>query len=480
MQDEELDKLINDAASQHHPPYNDASWGKMEDLLNKHLPQKKDRKRFILWMFLFLLLGGGVTLGILQPWKSAGTKTSTAENEKQPINTAATAVAGDTTSAVTDAVTNNALAKQNTGAITKASSADKGNDAVANNTAPYPLTTQKNGMVAQSAAGNTSKKIITPEKKATSSAYIVQTDNSKRASHKRKGRYTVKIKKPVPDTEDDVVIPKADMVNDAGTSKTTPLPDKEKQQDVTANEITADKKDDIAVKTDSENRVTGEKEKNEPVKKSPVNEKKKTDKNFASNFAFTASAGADISYVSINNTGKLKSFYGAGIRYNWGKHFTISSGLYVSRKIYVAAPDQYKFATGGSTRPNLVQINADCKIYEIPLSVYYNFKPVKKHNWFGGMGISSFIMKKESYDYRYKTPAGQTWNYVKEVSNENEHYFSVLTLSGGYQYKINNRFSFTAEPYIKLPLKGIGYGAVKLNSAGLLFTAAVKPFAKKK
>jgi hypothetical protein len=96
------------------------------------------------------------------------------------------------------------------------------------------------------------------------------------------------------------------------------------------------------------------------------------------------------------------------------------------------------------------------------------------------MGISSFIMKKESYDYQYKTPAGQTWNYLKEISNENKHFFSVLTLSGGYQYKINNRISLIAEPYIKLPLKGIGYGAIKLNSAGLLFTAAVKPFVKKK
>ena len=47
MPDEEIDNLIRDAANQHHPPYDDKAWGKMEELLDKHLPQKKDRKKYI-------------------------------------------------------------------------------------------------------------------------------------------------------------------------------------------------------------------------------------------------------------------------------------------------------------------------------------------------------------------------------------------------------------------------------------------------
>ena len=66
------------------------------------------------------------------------------------------------------------------------------------------------------------------------------------------------------------------------------------------------------------------------------------------------------------------------------------------------------------------------------------------------------------------------------MTNENKHYFSVVTLSGGYQYKLNNRFSFIAEPYVKIPLSGIGLGKIKLNSTGILVTAAIKPFAKKR
>ena len=89
-------------------------------------------------------------------------------------------------------------------------------------------------------------------------------------------------------------------------------------------------------------------------------------------------------------------------------------------------------------------------------------------------------MKKETYNYQYKTPSGQTYNYVTTINNENKHYFSVLSLSGGYQYKLNDRIAFVAEPYVKIPLAGIGEGKIKLNSAGLLVTAVVKPFAKSK
>ena len=66
------------------------------------------------------------------------------------------------------------------------------------------------------------------------------------------------------------------------------------------------------------------------------------------------------------------------------------------------------------------------------------------------------------------------------IQNQNQHWFSILTLSGGYQYKISNRFSIMAEPYIEMPLSGIGFGKINLNSSGLLFTAVIKPFAAKK
>jgi hypothetical protein len=120
-------------------------------------------------------------------------------------------------------------------------------------------------------------------------------------------------------------------------------------------------------------------------------------------------------------------------------------------------------------------------VYEIPVNITYNFAAGNKHNWFAGIGLSSYLMKKEIYNYDYKY-GSSPMTYHKEyvVNNDNKHWFSVLTLSGGYEYKINKTVSFSGAPYIKLPLGGVGFGKVKLSSAGILFTATIKPFAQKK
>lgn len=210
---------------------------------------------------------------------------------------------------------------------------------------------------------------------------------------------------------------------------------------------------------------------------SPSDKKKKENK-FSNNFGITFSVGPDVSFVKLNNTGKTTLTYGAGISYGFAKRFTARAGFYVSQKRYEALPDQYH--TPGGNYPYLTDIDADCRIYEIPVSLSYSFGQRKKHNWFGSVGLSSFIMKKEDYVYNYKTPTGQTYNYYYSASNQNKHYFSVLNLSGGYQYHLNKWLSLQAEPYLQIPLGGVGMGKIKLNSAGVLFTVTVKPFAKKK
>ncbi|HQX73879.1 MAG TPA: hypothetical protein PK298_13305, partial [Chitinophagaceae bacterium] len=65
MQFEDFDKKIKEAAEHHHPAYDEMAWDKMEKLLDKHLPQKEDKKRrFIFFLLLFLFLGGaGIIIG---------------------------------------------------------------------------------------------------------------------------------------------------------------------------------------------------------------------------------------------------------------------------------------------------------------------------------------------------------------------------------------------------------------------------------
>ena len=57
MQSDDFDKKIKEAAEHHHPAYEEKAWEQMEKLLDKHLPVKKEDRRRIIFLLLFLLLG---------------------------------------------------------------------------------------------------------------------------------------------------------------------------------------------------------------------------------------------------------------------------------------------------------------------------------------------------------------------------------------------------------------------------------------
>ena len=466
MQDNELDKLINDAASQHHPPYDDEAWGKMLVLLNRHLPEQKDRRRpFIFWM-LFLLLGGAVTLGIIQPWNNKNPETAAGNNsaagktgseaagtalqkESEKTNPQQGLTGNETIPGAQNTITESAIAGKQTGSAVHA-----------------PVTAIQNSGVQMGGAAEQGK--IRKTSFTVKGKSVIKTRKPVAVSGDEEITASEAVKEEPPATTNMItgkaVIPSYGEAG-AASSQTPPVStNKTPNTDAEKNNGTA--KNDSA--TALQNAVTN-----------TVIKQQKKDKSFVNNFALTLSAGADMSFIELRNPGKVKLFYGAGAAYPVGKHLKLSAGFYVSKKVYNAAPYQYKFPNG-ATYPNLKEINADCNIYEIPLNIYYNFKQHKNHNWFAGAGLSSLLMKKEMYNYQYKTPAGQSYSYAKTVTNENNHYFSVVTLSGGCQYKLSSRISVMAEPYLKLPLGGVGAGKIKLNSTGVLVTAAVKPFAKSK
>ena len=76
MWDEEINKKIKDAADQYHPAYDDAAWGKMEQMLDEHLPQKKDRRRIIYFIPLAILVAGLALFMIFHKDAGSGSKIS--------------------------------------------------------------------------------------------------------------------------------------------------------------------------------------------------------------------------------------------------------------------------------------------------------------------------------------------------------------------------------------------------------------------
>ncbi|HYC40917.1 MAG TPA: hypothetical protein VEB63_10585 [Chitinophagaceae bacterium] len=198
-----------------------------------------------------------------------------------------------------------------------------------------------------------------------------------------------------------------------------------------------------------------------------------------SGFALSASLGPDLSATGWSTPGPVKLLGGIGLGYTFRDRLTLRTGFYSGRKVYSASANEYSpppvFWTYYS---NLDKVDADCDVYEIPVTLSYRFAAGARGSWFAGAGASSYLMKKETYNYHYKDTYGRPTSREYTIRDQNRHYFSVLTLSGGYQRRLNNNFSVAAEPYFKLPVSGVGYGKVKLNSAGVMLSASFRPFAK--
>ncbi|HMU09766.1 MAG TPA: hypothetical protein PKC54_07175 [Ferruginibacter sp.] len=489
-----MDHIIRDAAENHHPAYNDKAWEKMEKMLDKQLPQKKDKKKYIFFLLFFLLLGGGALLTVYQlnrdEVKAPVGIAEEKKNNGQPGNSSTVQPAEGNANGGSSANNNDAPGTNSAGKIATVPVRDTDETALKQppgNTGSNNNNAVRKKRTVQAGKGRSVMSMTAPGMDNNDVVVSGREPANKRppVNKKGKGKKNVIIAAPSPETEEGnetVSVPAKTAKEEIGKKETADQQVKEEQkneageQPVKEEQIKEEQKKDEAIKKEEaakkkEAAVTENKPASSP-------EKKKTKKNIAGNFGITVSAGPDLSFVSLNKLGKATIMYGAGLSYNFGKRLTARAGFYTSNKIYDAAPDQYH--TPGGNYPYLYNIAAECRVYEIPVSLAYNFGYGKKHNWFGNVGLSSFLMKTEDYNYQYKTPSGQYYNYAIGVKDRNKHYFSVLTLSAGYNYKLSNRVSFQAEPYVKIPLGGVGLGKVKLNSGGILFTATIKPFAKKK
>lgn len=447
---ENFDNKVRQAAEQHHPSYDEKAWAKMEKLLDRELPRGKNRRRIVFFLLLFLLLGGGgAWLMTDKPWR----QTQIASDKELPDK-----------AVVNSGKETNKTTKENI-------SEDKNQDqkSVSGHAGNNPeMVETKDNSVADD-ADNSNNPIVLNEKKAnniTKNTGITRTGINKQEEFDMKvtdpGK-TAKIGKP-DDNIPSVSPGKSDdreIKSDADKKQTTISPDN--KNDNTALQSGSDKVE--------KNEVTGQLPKAGEKNQAKVNKNKKS-----SSFFFTFSAGPDLSYIQPGNPGKVKLLAGAGVGYIIKNRVTIRTGFYTARKVYTAAKDEYKPSVQPPTT-YLDRIDANCKVYEIPLNFAYNFGKSEKQNMFASAGLSSFIMKRETYDYIYLYPGNPVpYVHTKTIENEYKHYFSVLTISGGYQRKINKKLSLSAEPYIKLPLGGVGYGHVKLRSAGILFSASIKPF----
>ena len=432
---DKLDKKAREAAEQYNAAYNEEAWSKMETLLDKHMPvgveqpQIKERKFHEKWLLLLLsIVAISFVVLFTKPWKNSRINKGEAENNPT-TKSAQKSNAGNTAMAIEPNEHNNIGHKSN---VTNAS---------INKPAGTILISPKS--IDKSARGPYSKNAY-----ADKDLTDINSDNIA----------DIQISEPnVEAPKYQNIFSMDGFINQKISNR--PIGNK----NIISNNIFISR--------------VPEADKTALAKtKRPYNSKKNK---FANSFSLSLSAGPDVSAIDLNNLGAFEILYGAGIGYKFGKRWQLRTGFYSVKKVYGATPSDYNPPSEfWNYYPGLEDINADCRVNEIPLIINYTFRQNSRQAWFGSAGLSSYFMKRETYNYHSKT----AWGYQDKsytIYRENKHYLSSLRISAGYEKTFNRIISVSAEPYLNLPLSGIGYGKVKLNSAGLLFSVNVKPFARK-
>ncbi|WP_460676362.1 hypothetical protein [Hymenobacter coalescens] len=183
-----------------------------------------------------------------------------------------------------------------------------------------------------------------------------------------------------------------------------------------------------------------------------------------SRFFVTALYAPELSTVRRAGYTRPGRNLGVQAEYRLNARLRLNVGLISSVKHYQARGRDYQWAY---TPPYPVEhVEAVCRITDVPVNLRLDAWQSRRGQLFVSGGLSSLLMRDEQYEYDYTyygTYYSQTWR-VKKGGN---HLFSVLNLSAGYEWQLTPHWGVQAEPYLKLPLGGVGAGKVRLSSSGI-------------
>lgn len=202
----------------------------------------------------------------------------------------------------------------------------------------------------------------------------------------------------------------------------------------------------------------------------------------------TALYGNDISTVNFTNNDKAGTGFGILAGYDFSKRWSVRSGIIFSKKDYITNGNNFKLDVSKLSLPayntlQLEEVNALSRIVEIPLNIRYRFNPDKKSGFFVSTGLSAYFTKWEDIDYSIVLDGTKAIEVERTYgANEEETIHSIagiFDLSAGWHTSLNKRFSFELEPFAKLPFTKMGVGDIKLMSFGVCATLSYRPFNKK-
>ena len=176
---------------------------------------------------------------------------------------------------------------------------------------------------------------------------------------------------------------------------------------------------------------------------------------------------------AIKDEGFKKTGFDIGLLggYRFSRNFSLESGMLFAKKYYWTSGKNFDMSGMGSSMPSgmdMLEVHGSSQIIEIPLHVRYDFAHKKAHRFYSLAGFSSYILTEENNQYDYMLNGTQ--GKMSGSYEQNQTYFaSCIDFAFGYEKNLGYKTRLRIEPYIQLPVDGIGVGHLLVKSAGLRF-----------
>ena len=173
----------------------------------------------------------------------------------------------------------------------------------------------------------------------------------------------------------------------------------------------------------------------------------------------------------VKNQGFTKAGFDIGViaGYRFSSSLSLETGLLFAKKFYWTSGKYFSLDEMRSTMPagtEMIEVNGSSRTIELPLHLRYDLSIKHNHRLFTTAGFSSFIMTEE--DNQYHTLLNGTEGKMYSSYKKDKRYFAAaVDLGLGYEKDLGKKSHIRMEPYVQLPIRGIGVGHLPVMSAGL-------------
>lgn len=174
----------------------------------------------------------------------------------------------------------------------------------------------------------------------------------------------------------------------------------------------------------------------------------------------------DLSLVKFQPVKGVGNSFGLLVGYSFNRKWAIETGASLDTKKYYSEGRYYKKEGYVPPTDTLTDVNGVCHMIEVPINLRYNLGQGPMMKWFVTAGLSNYFMSKQSYAYGYQSN-GSVWTDDYTYKKPAQYWFSIVNLSLGYEQKLGKAGELRIEPYVRLPLSGIGLGSLPIMSTGV-------------